>query len=157
MKPSVSLVVRPDELDKVEKWTKYFTEKNNVVNLLPELNPGVDWRGTPEWKRLESISKKYKRVNLIDDESIPKSFEFKKYDYCTAGMHYFCAISDGTIYRCYSDMIRGDSIGNIFEFRPDTEPRRCGKECLGCAIDHRQEKWNEPSRLIIPEEARIAA
>ena len=149
MKPSISMVVQPDRVDEVEEYVKEFTEQNQWVNLLRELNPKVDWRGSKEWNRLELIRDKYPHVNLVDDDSIPKVYQFPIFDICTAGMNYFAVIGDGQVFRCYSDLVRGESMGNIFNFRPFTEPQKCGKPCLGCATDYRQKKWNEKMILEV--------
>lgn len=156
MKPAITLVCRQDKMDEVEHYAKLFISKKFDVTLQREVNPGITWEGTEAWERIKRLEK-LKFVHVMDDESIPPSFDFKKYEYCNAGQNYFCAISDGTVYKCYSDMLRGDSIGNIFEFRPFTEFKRCDAECRPCGVELKLEKWNEPSRILLPEEARIAA
>jgi MoaA/NifB/PqqE/SkfB family radical SAM enzyme len=140
MKPEINMLIRPDNFDDVEYGIKLF--EGYKIDLLPEFNPGINW--TQEMlDKYRQLALKYKIIYLIDDGSTPLEYEYKTWDWCSAGMDYFCVIGDGTVYRCYSDMMRNESIGTIFDFQFFTEPQRCGKECLGCGADIKQKKWNE--------------
>lgn len=113
MKPELNFLVRPDNFDQVEYAIKLF--EGYKICLLPEFNPGVTW--TQEMlEKYRSLATKYKIIFLIDDGSIPLDYEYKVWDYCEAGMHYFCMIGDGTVYRCYSEMMRNQPVGDIYSF-----------------------------------------
>jgi MoaA/NifB/PqqE/SkfB family radical SAM enzyme len=157
MKPSITLVARQDKMDEVEHYARLFTDKKFSVVLQREVNPGVSWEGTDAWKKLQELSKIKNVTRIMDDESVPADFNFNSYDYCDSGQKYFCASSDGTVYRCFSDLLRNESIGNIFEFRPFTEDKRCGKMCRPCGFELTLSRWNEKSMIVTPEEARMFA
>jgi len=139
--PSVSLVATPDNLDEVERLLAHFEGKFRV-NLLRELNPGVDWDGEnrEDWIRLRDMAQAHK-ANLVVEE-IPPSYDFPTWKTCDAGHKYICAAPDGTVYRCYSDMMLRpeEPMGHISDFEPLPPGSPCGKPCAGCAADFRQKK-----------------
>lgn len=105
-----------------------------AVNVLRELNEGVDWKGTKEWDQVSALTKR--KINVVD-EDIPPSYEFESGFSCMGGAIYFCLMPDGKVYRCYSDAMRGRQIGEVSTYVPPTLPEDCTEPCLGCALDHR--------------------
>lgn len=141
IRPSVSLVASPGNLEEIEALTKQFGEFTRV-NLLRELNPGIDWEGAHRraWFELQGIARRA-GANLVTGE-IPPKYEFPVHDRCNAGHDYICAMPDGTVYRCYSDaMLRPEkSLGHIKDFSPLEPMQPCGNPCAGCAVDYREAK-----------------
>ncbi len=140
--PSVSVVARPGELHEVRRALRAFGPYYRV-NVLRELNPGVDWSGkdAASWEQLEALAVDY-GANLVTDD-IPPSYQFSTHARCSAGSKdYFCAFPDGLVYRCYSDaFMRPDNVlGFIGSFDPLPRGYLCGLPCAGCAADHRAEK-----------------
>lgn len=131
---SVSIVIQKEKFLEGLNSVFLFASQGIRPNVLRELNPGVDWRGTKEWELLSNIKKC--GVNVVE-EDIPPSFDFEKGYACEGGVSYFAVMPDGTLYRCYSDAMRNQPIGTIHGFERETELYECKKECLGCAMDHK--------------------
>lgn len=114
---------------------QYHERLPNVqINLLRELNPGVDWAGTKEWALLYQM--KRFGFNVVEDD-IPESYHFDKGWLCHGGESYLAVMPDGKVYRCYSEAMDGEPVGTIWDYEPATEPVECWRECYGCALDHK--------------------
>jgi hypothetical protein len=131
---SVSMVVPFTKVQEVVDRAFVYQARGFRVNLLRELNPGVDWRGTEEWAVLEGLRGK---GFLVVEEDIPDNYHFERGFLCVAGHSYFAIMPDGNVYRCYSDAMKRSPIGTIWEFEKFSEARPCWDECLGCAMDHK--------------------
>lgn len=133
---SVSVVATFEGLDKCIQDAYHFKFQGHNVNILRELNPDIKWEGTKEWEDLVAL--RSRGFNVVE-EDIPPSYQFERGFVCSAGSDYFCAMPDGKLYKCYSEAMRGASIGNIcdFNFKEIEKPHRCWSECMGCALDHR--------------------
>ena len=104
-------------------------------NLLRELNPGVEWEGSPEWERL--VQMRQMGWNVVEDE-IPPDYHFKKGFHCRGGATYIAIMPDGGIYRCYSDAMDGEPIGHISKpFKLEEASHDCWRPCYGCALDYK--------------------
>lgn len=140
--PSVSVMARPGHLDDVAAALRDFGPYYRV-NILRELAPGVDWAGehAPAWAELEAMGAAY-MANLVQDD-IPANMNFASHAACDAGSRaYFCALPDGSVYRCYSDaFLRPKSVlGHVDTWEPLAPASPCGMPCAGCASDHRARK-----------------
>ena len=144
LKPEISLVIRPSNFREVKDSVEEF--KGYIVKLIPEFAPRVDWTlgDLDRFKRLENHL-----VQIVKEN--PLKFQYETFDYCSAGSNYFVAIEDGSIYRCYSEFIRNNKLGTIFDFKPLKSDTWCGKECLGCIQDFKNDRHNE-KRIITGEE-----
>lgn len=131
---SISFVVPFDKVEEtIIKAIGIRAELNVSVNLLRELNEGIDWRKTKEWETL--ISMKGNGFNVVE-EDIPPAWSFSKNWLCNGGGNYLSIMPDGAVFRCYSEAMDGSPIGTIYEFEPNTETYECRRECYGCALDH---------------------
>jgi len=158
IKPRVSLVVEKEQVERDIILARLFAGNGYGVNLLRELNPGVDWQKGPQWSKLKAESTA-RGFNLVE-EDIPPSYNFPQGHLCKAGMRYFCAMPDGKVYRCYSHAMLGEPLGYIGDFEPLTEAADCYVPCLGCAKDFAARKVkiadveNEVSLSMSPVPAR---
>jgi MoaA/NifB/PqqE/SkfB family radical SAM enzyme len=133
--PSVSIVAEFKKIDQAVIDAMFFHGKGYQVNLLRELNPGVNWEHTKEWHALEAMQKL--GFNVVEAD-IPPKYEFESGFECTAGQNYFCAMPDGSIYPCYSRaMDTVMPLGFIEDFQPLSKAQECRSKCMGCALDHR--------------------
>lgn len=138
---SVNFVIEKDKIfSNIKKVFRYAAEGFRP-NLLRELNPGVDWRGSEEWQLLADMKKC--GLHVVEDD-IPPSFDFEKGYTCEGGQKYFAVMPDGKVYRCYSDAMRGEPIGDTKYFESQSGLYSCYKECLGCAMDHKARKEKLP-------------
>jgi MoaA/NifB/PqqE/SkfB family radical SAM enzyme len=132
---AVSFVVPFADVDKtLIKALEYRSDLGVQVNLLRELNPGISWTDTEEWKKLEAM--KHFGFNVVEDD-IPESYEFSGGWLCHGGESYVAVMPCGNVYRCYSEAMDGEPIGTIWDFEPDSEPYECHRDCYGCAADHK--------------------
>lgn len=134
-KISISVVVPFSMVD--ETLVKAITMQKRYkvrINLLRELNPGIVWTGTKEWDMVKAMHGG--QYNVVE-EDIPESYTFTKGWVCEGGSEYITVMPDGNVYRCYSDAMDGEPIGTIWDFTPETEPKRCTRSCYGCALDHK--------------------
>ena len=150
-KPSVTIVATPNNLK--EKEIKYFTEQKYRVNLLRVIAKDVDWdtEHKAQWEKLQNIVSANHRVMLVIDQTTFDSYNFRTWDMCEAGITYFMASADGTIYRCYSDFIRDKPKGQMFETTLNKKAEPCKELCFSCGKDQEQKKYNL-RRIIMPEE-----
>jgi len=130
----VSVVAEFANVNVAIKRALYFRKLKFKVNVLRELNKGVDWTDSKEWKELVNLRRK--GINVVEDD-IPPRYEFKKGYRCMAGTElYFCAMPDGRVYRCYADAMLGEGIGDIWNIKPGKKPSDCWLPCLACAKDY---------------------
>jgi len=130
----VNIVAQKSNVDEAVRRAFHFMARGVRPNILRELNPGVDWRESKEWDFLADL--KTVGMNIVEDD-IPPSFDFAAGYTCHGGESYFAVMPDGSLYRFYSEAIRGESIGKINEYEKNDEMYRCFKPCLGCAMDHK--------------------
>lgn len=129
---SVSFVVPFKRIEQILRKAREYKERGFSVNILRELNPGVDWRGTKEWQAL--LSMKEIGCNVVEDD-IPPSYDFDSGYICKGGNEYFAIMPDGSIYRCYTMAMLGEPLGKIRDFEPSSIPYECHQTCLACAKD----------------------
>lgn len=129
---SISFVVEKDKVKQRIEEASIFVKQKYQVNMLRELNQGVDWTEGNEWEELKNYTKKGFRV--VEDD-IPPRYEFDKGFLCMGGANYFTAMPDGRVYRCYSDAMVGNGMGHIKSFEPYHRPKECYLPCLACALD----------------------
>lgn len=133
---TVSFVVRKETDDIRTKCAAAQVWMANGLrpNILREMNPGVFWGGSEEWKYLLSL--RALRWNVVEDE-IPESYEFSSGYLCEGGHNYIAVMPDGQAYRCYSDAMNGSALGRIGSpFPMRDSPAACNRPCLGCALDN---------------------
>jgi hypothetical protein len=134
---SVSIVVTFDKIDYWLAEAEQFKTLGYRVNLLRELNPSVNWDGTPEWNRL--LMMRLNGFNVVEDD-IPPNYTFESGFRCDAGNRYFCAMPDGNLYRCYSEAMLGEPIGYVGSADLDIDSHDCYSKCLACSLDYRFRK-----------------
>ena len=133
---SVSFVVRKDmrDIGAKAKVAQEYQDMGIRPNILRELNPGVSWEGSKEWEVVQAL--RFKGYHVVEEE-IPPDYNFKSGFLCYAGQRYMTIMPDGKVYRCYSEAMTGDPIGNIgTPFRFDMEPHECWRPCFGCSVDY---------------------
>jgi len=131
---SVSMVMTMKGFDKCVQRAQGLAELRIRVNLLRELNPGVNWEKTKEWETL--VKMRAWGYNVVEDD-IPGSFEFDSGYMCRGGSEYIAIMPDGLVYRCYSEAMNGQPIGKVKNFKFEPEPFKCDRPCLGCGEDHK--------------------
>jgi hypothetical protein len=133
---SVSLVVRRLWVDDDLEAARRIGDATQVrVNLLRELNSGVDWRGSLDWQRV--LAMRDRDFNVVEDE-IPPAFQFDCGFLCRAGHEYFACAPDGRVARCYSAMVAGRFECALPDWVAHPKPRPCRITCYACAQDARQ-------------------
>jgi MoaA/NifB/PqqE/SkfB family radical SAM enzyme len=132
----INMVFRRETLLENLKMMFCFLSQGITPNIIPEVNPGVDWQDSAEWKMLSNMKKMGYR--LIDDLGIPTQEKTSGY-LCKGGDTYFNIGPDGKLYTCYSETMRGESFGSIYDsvwIKGDVH--ECHKPCyFDCAADHR--------------------
>ncbi len=136
--PRVNLVAEKNGIGRCITMVKYFAGEGFGVNILRELNLGVDWRDSDEWATLKKVAATY-NCNLVESD-IPPAFEFESGFNCLAGVNYFCAMPDGMTYRCYSHAMKNEPMGLIENVEPLKGSADCNVPCLGCAKDFEAQK-----------------
>jgi len=134
IRPKISIVVEKNKFDECIEKAWFFKHKGFGVNLLRELNEGVNWEGSKEWEKL--IELRSAGFNVVE-EDIPAKYEFSRGYICDAGKTYFAVMPDGKVYTCYSAAMCGESIGNIFDVIPKIDSFECFHECMACAMDYK--------------------
>jgi hypothetical protein len=132
---SVSVVTRFAHVkEDIETAYRLREETRTRVNLLRELNPGVDWRDTDEWARVVAMRDD---GFLVVEEDIPPVYEFTQGWRCCAGKDYFACWPDGSISRCYSGIMNNQIVGHVSTYVPDDTEFTCNETCYACALDYR--------------------
>lgn len=146
IKPRISLVAEKDDVERSLTMASYFAKEGYGVNILRQLNPDIDWRESAQWQRLKYESEK-KCYNLVESD-IPPNYEFPKGHTCLAGVDYFCAMPDGSIYRCYSHAMMGEPVGHVNDVILPHTMQDCNVSCLGCAKDFAARKIQNDKIVI---------
>ena len=131
---SISMVVTKANIENIIYRTIKYAKYGVRINLLRELNPGVSWNNTEEWEVLKIM--KALGVNVVEDD-IPPEYEFTSGWYCEGGRLYFSVMPDGKVYRCYSEAMTGEPLGDVKTFSPGSNPTECYRKCFGCAMDYK--------------------
>lgn len=134
---SVSVVAKFGNIKDCIAEAFYFSSLGYRVNILRELNPNINWEGTEQWRQIVAL--RAKGFNVVEDD-IPPKYDFPKGFVCLAGKNYVCAMPDGKIYRCYSQAMLGEPMGNIENVELLNKASECDCPCLGCAKDFQSPK-----------------
>jgi len=134
---AVSFVVCKDmrDIESKAKLAQEYKDMGVRPNILRELNPGVAWEGSKEWDAVLDLRVK-KNFHVIEDE-IPPDYNFKSGFLCYAGQRYMAIMPDGKVYRCYSEAMDGEPMGDVSTgVVLDAAPHECRRPCFGCALDY---------------------
>jgi len=126
----ITIVLTPDNIDTVKQKVKEFTFEGHGVNIHPILKQGFSWADHNEiWQEASSMAEKNAYINFIDD--ISSEWKPEKHDICQAGMEdYFVLMPDGTVLRCYSEILQYSATTSIKDFVPAEQPEKCYIDCM---------------------------
>ncbi len=126
----ITIVLTPDNLDILREKVRDFVFQNIGVNIHPMLKQGFDWKDHREvWDAAIEFAALSPCVNIIKD--ISDAWVPERHEICPAGTDkYFVVMPDGSVVRCYSDILRYEPTENIETFVPAKENGPCGKECM---------------------------
>lgn len=127
----VTMVLTPQNHGKVARGIKILKEQLKIpVNIHPLYKQGFDWK---------DYQKIYDRFQAMHDgeavrfiTAIPTRFIRERRNRpikCWAGTNYFALWPDGTLFRCYTEMIFGEPIGHIKDYVPPVGGRACEVQC----------------------------
>lgn len=128
--PRVTIVFTPWNYEEAFKKIKHFAQ-NFGVNIHPMLKQGFSWEKSGYmrvWREAEQLARDIDSVQFIN--SISDEWKPERYDVCSAGRDYFCVMPDGQVRRCYSHLLAEKVEGHIKDFKPATEARPCGVDCM---------------------------
>lgn len=108
----VTMVLTPDNEKLIQHYAWELSKYCYGINIHPMLKKDFDWNdhlGT--YNRIKAM---HDGRNLYFVDTISKDFAPEKYDLCNAGSKKYCVLfPDGQMFKCYSQILSGKSIGNI--------------------------------------------
>lgn len=132
---TVTLVLTPDNLEKVKEAVVTFNKSFIRVNIHKLLKQGHSWKGhelviagLKKFIAEHNKEKLVKYIDLIRDE-FQKDGAVKE---CSAGKNFMVAFPDGRVYRCYSHALSEgkEALGNITTFERHEKLQPCEGGCI---------------------------
>lgn len=126
----ITIVLTPKNIDIVKQKVKDFVFEGIGINIHPLLKQDFSWLNHKEvWQEACKMGKKNVYVNFIDD--ISAEWKPEKHDICQAGTDkYFVLMPDGSVLRCYSEILQYHPSAHIKNFEPLSEPGACNIDCM---------------------------
>ncbi len=133
----VTLVATAENVAQVRHAIKDLRRQEIMVNIHPLLKEGFDWADHRQvYESFEALDDR-PLINFIKET--PTCFgriERNRPIKCWAGVNYFVIWPDGTLFRCYTEMIEGRKLGDIRSYVPPATGYECVQKCaVPCDID----------------------
>jgi len=126
----VTLVLTPENTDKVSMAIEKINKLRAGVNIHPILKQGFDWgKHSQIWDEFKAMDDGKRILFISDIPTVFADLEWPRPQACHAGMDYFILFPDGIVYRCYTMILRGKPLGHIKEVVPYKEPQPCKIRC----------------------------
>lgn len=124
----VTIVFTPENYKEAFEAVRKVNKRKIGVNLHPVLKQGFSWE--------ENIDIFNKAQELCDGKmnifinDVGYRWAGERYTFCEAGINYFMVHPDGTVLRCYSQLLTSQDCGHISQFETYKTMRPCDIACM---------------------------